>query len=275
MSNQRTKRQLTMSRFGAFLLITIMCGFSVMAQTDFCSIRNTSFREGERLLFKVYYNMNPFWIHAGDAQFTVSTEMLEKRKVYHISGVGKTKKSYEWFYKVNDKYETILDQETLLPQRFIRNVNEGGFKIHNYVNFNHSIGKAVSTNGTFAVPSCVQDVLSAIYYARNIDYNKHKAGDKIPFSMFLDDQVYDLYIRYVGKEIIETKYGKFRAIKIMPLLIDGTIFKGGEKMAVWVSDDANHIPLRVDSPILIGSIKVDMMDYDNLLNPLTALISKR
>lgn len=257
------------------ILIALLYSLSSVAQTDFCRIKNTSFKTGERLMFKVYYNMSPLWIHAGNAQFIVASEMLDNKKVFHISGVGKTVKSYDWFFKVNDKYETILDQETLLPQRFIRNVNEGGFKIHNYVNFNQAIGKAVSTNGVFEVPKCIQDVLSAIYYARNIDYNKHKAGDKIPFSMFLDDKVYDLYIRYVGKEIIETKYGKFKAIKIMPLLIEGTIFKGGEKMAVWVSDDANHIPLRVDSPILVGSIKVDMMDYENLLNPFTALISKK
>lgn len=259
----------------SLILVILLYSISSLAQTDFCRIKNTSFKTGERLMFKVYYNMSPLWIHAGNAQFTVASEMLDNKKVFHISGVGKTVKSYDWFFKVNDKYETILDQETLLPQRFIRNVNEGGFKIHNYVNFNQAIGKAVSTNGVFEVPKCIQDVLSAIYYARNIDYNKHKAGDKIPFSMFLDDKVYDLYIRYVGKEIIETKYGKFKAIKIMPLLIEGTIFKGGEKMAVWVSDDANHIPLRVDSPILVGSIKVDMMDYENLLNPFTALISKK
>lgn len=262
-------------KFLLTLLFFTSAQVKLRAQDDFCSIKNTSFQIGERLLFKVYYNMNPFWIHAGNAVFTIHDEKLDHRKVYHISGVGKTLKSYEWFYKVNDKYETMLDQETLLPLRFIRNVNEGGFKFFNYVNFNHTNGKAVSTNGVFDIPNCVQDVLSAIYYARNIDYNKHKPGAKIPFSMFLDDKVYNLYIRYLGKYEIETKYGKFKAIKIKPLLIDGTIFKGGEKMTVWVSDDANHIPLRVESPILIGSIKVDMMEYEHLVHPLSSLISKK
>lgn len=261
-------------KFFVFIFFQFLCLFS-FAQDDFCNIKNNSFKTGERLLFKVYYNMNPLWIHAGNAEFTINDEKLEGRKVYHISGVGKTQKSYEWFYKVNDKYETLLDQESLLPMRFIRNVNEGGFKIYNYVNFNHSNKKAVSTNGVYDIPNCVQDVLSAIYYARNIDYNKYKSGAKIPFSMFLDDKVYDLYIRYMGKYEINTKYGKFKAIKIMPLLIEGTIFKGGEKMTVWVSDDANHIPLRIESPILIGSIKVDMMEYSNLLHPLSSLIKKK
>src|SRR5258706_264273 len=70
----------------------------------------------------------------------------------------------------------------------------------------------------------------------------------------------------------KTKYGKFRAIKFRPLLIKGTIFSGGEKMTVWVSDDENHIPLRVESPIVVGKVKVDMMGNKNLRHPLTSLI---
>ena len=57
----------------------------------------------------------------------------------------------------------------------------------------------------FKVPGCVQDVLSSIYYARNIDFNKYKAGDRIPFTMFLDNEVYNMYIRYLGKDDIKTK----------------------------------------------------------------------
>jgi hypothetical protein len=92
--------------------------------------------------------------------------------------------------------------------------------------------------------------------------------------MFLDDKVYNIYIRYIGKETVETKFGKFRAIKFAPLLIKGTMFEGGEKMTVWVSDDGNKVPLRIDSPISVGSIKVDMVDYKNLRYNFSSLISK-
>ena len=100
-------------------------------------------------------------------------------------------------------------------------------------------------------------------------------GDKIPFNLFLDNEVYNIYVRYLGKETIKTKYGKFRTIKFKPLLLKGTIFEGGEKMTVWVSDDANHIPLRIESPISVGSVKVDAMLWRNLRYPLTSLISWR
>lgn len=252
----------------SFMIWGSLQGFS----QDFCGLKNNSFWEGEKLSFKVYYNMGIIWVSAGLASFNTTLETLNGRKVYHITGDGKTLKSYEWFYKVRDRYETFIDAETMLPAKFVRNVNEGGFKFYNSVTFNQSIGQAISTNGVFSVPRCIQDVLSAIYYARNIDYDQYKVNAKIPFSMFLDDQVYNLYIRYLGKERITTKYGTFNAIKIKPLLIEGTIFKEGEKMTIWVSDDNNHIPLRVDSPILVGSIKVDLVGYQKLRNPFTSLI---
>ncbi len=114
--------------------------------------------------------------------------------------------------------------------RFIRNIDEGGYKKYEHVTFNKTTNTAVTNNGVFKTPECVQDVLSAIFYARNIDFNSYKPGDKITFSMFLDNEVYEMYIRYLGKETVKTKYGKFRAIKFKPLLIKGTIFEGGEKM---------------------------------------------
>lgn len=246
-----------------------------IAQNEFCGLKNISFQDNEKLVFKVYYNMGRIWVGAGEAVFTANLEKLNNKNVYHIVGDGKTYKSYDWFYKVRDRYETYLDAETMLPLKFVRNVNEGGFKIYNSVSFDQSNSRAVSTNGVFSVPKCVQDVLSSIYYARNIDYNKYQPGAKIPFSMFLDDHVYNLYIRYLGKEKITTKYGTFNTIKIRPLLIEGTIFKGGEKMTVWVSDDNNHVPVRVDTPILVGSIKVDLIGYEHLRNPFTGFLKSR
>jgi hypothetical protein len=251
----------------------VMFSVQLFAQSDFCAARNTSFKDGERLIFKIYYNMGFVWINAGNVHFNTDLEEINGHKVYHITGDGKTAKSYEWFYKVRDRYETYIDKESMLPERFVRNVNEGGFKIKQDVTFKHSKGEAVSDNKVYTIPKCTQDVLSAIYFARNINYNKHKPGDKISFDMFLDNKVYSLYIKYLGKEEITTKMGTYKAIKIVPLLIEGTIFKGGEKMTIWVTDDENHLPLRIDSPILVGSIKADLISYDKLRNPFGGIVN--
>lgn len=238
---------------------------------DFCNTHNTAYVAGEELTFNVYYAVAGIYVNAGTAIFTNELERLNGKPVYHIVGDGKTNSSYDWIYTVRDKYETYIDTATMMPLKFVRNVHEGDHKQYENITFNRTINTAVTTNGVYKVPSCVQDVLSAMYYARNINFNKYKPGDRIPFNLFLDNEVYNMYIRYLGKETIKTRYGKFDAVKFKPLLLKGTIFEGGEKMTVWVSDDANHIPLRVESPITVGSVKVDMMGYRNLRYPLTSL----
>lgn len=247
----------------------------VQAQTDFCNTQNNVVKAGEKLNFKVYYNLSAIWVGAGEANFTTTAVTYKEKPAFHIVGDGRTYSTYDWIYKVRDKYETYVDAKTLMPLVFKRDVNEGGYKFKNFVVFDRASNKAYSNNKSYNVSNCIQDVLSAIYYARNIDYNELTQGTKVPFDLFLDDEVYSLYIRYHGKEKITTKYGTFNAIKISPLLIKGTIFEGGEKMMIWVSDDENHIPLRIDSPILVGSIKVDMMSFSNLRYPLTSLIKKK
>ncbi|MEO6813196.1 MAG: DUF3108 domain-containing protein [Ginsengibacter sp.] len=252
--------------------------FSAITQDNedvFCSVRNTSFSAGEEVTMKVYYTTLGMYVGAGEAKFTTSLERFNGKPVYHCVGTGTSYSFFDNFYKVRDRYETYIDTATMLPVKFIRNVDEGGTKIYNNVSFNHKARTAVSTKGVYKVTPCIQDVISSVYYARNIDFSKYRQGDKIPFDMFLDDEIYHLYLRYEGKEIIKTKYGKFRAIKFKPLLIKGSIFEGGEQMNVWVSDDANHILLRAESPISVGTIKVDMMGYRNLRHPLTSLMSFR
>ena len=258
------------------ILVFILSSFETnQAENEFCGIKNTAFLAGETITMKVFYNAAGVYIGAGEATFTTSLERFNGKTSYHCVGEGKTYPFFDNFFRVRDRYETYIDTTTMLPIKFIRNVDEGGYKIYNNVTFNHSAATAVSTNGIFKTSSCIQDVISSIYYARNINFDKYKPEDKIPFDMFLDDEVYHLYIRYLGKETVKTRYGKFRAIKFKPLLIKGTIFEGGEKMTAWISDDPNHIILRVESPIAVGSIKVDMYGYKNLRYPLTSLMGLR
>ncbi len=242
---------------------------------SFCGIRNVSFKVDEEVSFTVYYAVAGIYVNAGNATFTSKLETLNNRPVFHVTGEGKTNSSYDWIYKVRDKYETYIDTGTMQPLKFVRNVNEGGYKKYQNITFNKNANTAIATDGVFKVPACVQDVVSAMYYARNIDFSKLEPEDKIPFSMFLDNEVFNMYIRYVGKEEIKTKYGKFRAIKIKPLLLKGQIFEGGEKMTVWITDDANHIPVRVESPLVVGKVKIDMMSHANLRHPLSSLIKRK
>ncbi|HEY0732720.1 MAG TPA: DUF3108 domain-containing protein [Chitinophagaceae bacterium] len=266
-----------------FFLISCIMVVNLNAETpmqetspdDFCSIRNTTFQPGERLSYTVYYSLFGLYVNAGNATVSTSLERINNRPVYHIVGDGKSNSSYDWVTKVKDRYESYVDTATLQPVKFIRDVHEGNHKKYENITFNRTTNTAITPDGIYKVPACIQDVVSALSYIRNIDFKKYKPGDKINFNMFIDNEVYNMYIRYVGKEEVKTRYGKFRTIKFKPLLIKGTVFDGGEKMTIWVTDDNNRIPVRAESPLKVGSIKVDLMGYRNLRHPFTALVKLR
>jgi len=241
---------------------------------SFCGgIRNKAFLPGETLTYKVSYSVAGVkFATAGEASFNTSFEHFNGKDVYHIIGEGHTYPFYDKFFRVRDKYESYVDTTTLQPYKFIRDVDEGGYKTYENVSFIKSTNTAIMKAGVFKVPECIQDVLSAIFYARNIDFSHLKPNDTVPFDMFLDRQVNHLYVRYLGKETIRTSYAKFRTIKFRPLLVKGTMFEGGEKMTVWVTDDPNHIAVRIESPITVGKVSVDMSYYRNLRYPLSSLI---
>lgn len=254
-----------------FLILVV----GARAQSNFCGIKNTTTQNGEEITYTIYYTLAGAHVNAGTTTFSNKLEKFNGRTVYHVVGVGGSNVKYDWIYKVRDRYESYIDTQTMQPLRFFRDISEGSTKKKETVSFNHSTNTAINETGTYKVPSCIQDVLSTIYYARNVDFDKYKKGDKIPFQMFLENQVHDLYIRYFGKEEVKTKYGRFNAIKFKVLLIPGTIFKGGEEMVVWVSDDQNRVPVRIESQILVGSIKVDISNHKNLRYPLSLIEKKK
>jgi hypothetical protein len=253
------------------LLLTVQS----YSQNNFCGIKNTTTQNGEEITYTIFYVLAGAHVNAGTVTFSNKLEKFNGKTVYHVMGTGGSNARYDWIYKVRDRYESYIDTLTMQPLKFLRDVQEGSTKKNEMANFNHSNGTVTTDAGTFKVPPCVQDVLSAIYYARNIDFENYKKGDKIPFKMFLENEVHELYIRYLGKEDVKTKYGKFNTIKFKVQLIPGTIFKGGEEMTVWVSNDQNHIPVRIESQILIGSIKVDVTGYKNLRYPLLGVQKKK
>src|SRR6516165_1874340 len=148
-----------MRAFGiAFSLLLTSISFPIRAGDDFCGVKNTAFQYNEQLTFRVYYTLWGVYIGAGEANFTTSIEQLNGHTVYHIIGDGKTYSFYDNFFKVRDKYETYIDTGTLQPFKFIRNVDEGGYKIYENVSFNKTTNTAVTNKGVYKVPGCVQDV---------------------------------------------------------------------------------------------------------------------
>lgn len=263
-------------------LIPVICWLSVVPVGGQCLEENFSFSEGEHIRYEAYYNWGFIWLNAGYVNFKVKSGTYNGRPIYYFDSDGGSHENYDWIFKVRDHYQSYLDKETLLPVWFHRKNYEGGFEVNNKYFFNHEKNEVVAHTensdrpfgiDTVSIPDCTYDVLSLIYYCRNLDFTGMKPGDSITMKSILDREVFELYIRYLGKEEVETKDGtKYRCIKFSALLIEGTIFKGGEDLFVWVTDDLNRVPVLVEAKILIGSVKAYLSQMKGLRNPVEARI---
>jgi hypothetical protein len=157
---------------------------------------------------------------------------------------------------------------------FVRKVQEGSYNLNQFVVFNHSKDEAKSDKGVYKTPDNIQDLLSTYYYLRNLDFSKSEPGDVFAQTAFLDNEVHKFYYKYLGRETITTELGSFRCIKFCPSLLKGRVFKHEEDMVVWVTDDANKIPIRAEAKILVGSVKMDLQSYKGVKQPL-AVVSKK
>ena len=229
------------------------------------TITNTAFKPGEILKFRIHYGI----MDAGEATLEVKSYYtnLGGRDCYHFVGNGKSVGAFDWFFKVRDRYESVVDKDAMVPWLFVRRVNEGGYIINQNVSFNHYSDSAKSEKATIAIPDNTQDLVSSFYYARTIDFTNAKEGDIFEITGYLDDAIFPMNLRFLGREIVSSKKGDFRCIKLRPMLQQGRVFKDQEDMTIWVSDDQNKIPVRVQADILVCSIKMDLVDYANLAGP--------
>ncbi|MEY3419896.1 MAG: hypothetical protein RIR48_176 [Bacteroidota bacterium] len=159
-------------------------------QPDHCYIHNTTVSNGEKLVFKAYYNWKFIWIPAGEAEFLFS----ETDDTYVITVTGKTYKSYDAFFKVRDFFQSEIDKNTMYPRRFVRIVEEGNYRRFDSLVFDQVRKKAVSFNGTnratavrknISLQDCTHDLLSVFYFLRNIDVSKYHPGQMIPTKILL------------------------------------------------------------------------------------------
>lgn len=277
------------AKIGFFgLVLTLLMAFQIQPNSevgeahsgmssDICSIQNKTFQAGEQLTYKLYYNWNFIWLAAGEVHFKVR----DLGDQFHISALGQTYPSYEWFYKVRDRYEVFINKETLLPSTSIRDVHEGKYTVYDEIDYDQINGKASSLRGDtkneavrseYSIDHCMHDVLSIMYYSRNVDFENFEEGENFPIKIFMDKETWPLQVVYKGKD--EAKRikgkGKFKTIKFGPEVIAGGIFDKKTEMTVWVSDDQNRLPLLIESPLSIGHVKAVLKNYEGLKYDLTA-----
>lgn len=249
----------------------------------FLSITITSFSQsqqafdaGEWFRFRIHYG--PF--NASYATLKVGESRINNRSVYHIKGKGKSTGLLHLFFKVNDDYQTYIDKVDGKPYKFIRDIYEGGHTKDLEIEFDHSNNKAYvndkkhKEHRTYTTKENVHDMLSAFYYIRNnIENDKLSPGDEMRLNMFIDDENMDFKLKFLGREVVKTKFGKVATLKFRPFVMAGRVFKEKESLTFWVSDDKNKIPVKIKADLVVGSLEADLDAYKGLSHPFSVIMN--
>lgn len=259
-----------------FLAFFLAISVAVVAQKKEPSVTNTAFDRGEELEFRFFYDSWFADITAGYGTLTVTDDKDIKygRSTYHVVAEGKSKGLFNMFMKVQDRFESWFDQEDLKPYHFVRRTREGGYRKDDDVLFNYSLNQAQSRTATKSLANQTFCIISAFYYARNLDLTNVAVGDIIKVPFYFDDSVYNSAIQYLGKEVVKTDFGQFRCLKIKPMMATGKVFKDPYPMVMYITDDKNRIPVLAESAIIVGKVKMELTGYKGLRNRITCLVAQ-
>lgn len=268
-----------MKRYLLLVSVMLLCTAWVMnrASGNYEAIHHNSFTKGEVLEYKVKYS----FITVGKAQIKVHDNYykINGRGCYRIDVFGATSGAIDWVAKVDDNWGAYVDTAALVPHISYRKIKEGSYRKNELVKFDHvtnmiAVKVVDKETGLFKEPEFIQapnnirDIVGGLMYLRALDFNQLDKGEIISVDAFFEDTVYDFKIIYAGKELLKTKVGEVNAIKLVPIMPDNDLFRGENPIAVWLSDDENKIPLKVEAEMVIGKAGCEIIGYSGLKNEL-------
>lgn len=246
----------------------LLFSFSVFSQKT-----QEAYQPGEWLKYRVHYGI----VNAGYATLKVAQKKDSTPDLIHFIGKGWTVGLTNLFFKVRDRYESFVDQKSRHPVHFKRRVHEGGYTLNrdSYFDLENHIAKVVDHKKKSVrevEAKDVQDLISSFYFLRNKNIDTLAVGDSLELDLFFDAETFPFKLVYLGKENISTKYGKVRCHKMRPHVMSGRVFKARESLTVWISSDANKIPIRIKASLAVGALKVDLNQYRGLSHPFPIIL---
>ncbi len=242
-------------------------------------IENNAFKAGEILKYRVYYSSSLGNLTAGEAVLEVDewkeSNSSDNRSFYHITGLGNSKGFFDWFYKVRDRFESHIDKETLLPYMFVRRTREGKYTYDDDVFFDRINKEARSRRAIKPIPEDVHDIISALYYLRALKIEDFGPDSTYGLNFYLDDSLYHTEIKYVSKGKMKTAWGWVDCLKFAPKVATGEIFSDEYPMSVWVTDDENHMPILAESKVVVGSVRMELVEFSGLKNKASFVSDKK
>ena len=264
--------------------IILLTGFVFVVAFNF-SQRNTlevhnhkNFAVGEQIEFKINYGV--FTVGKAKMKIHKTIHNINYRGCYKVDAWGKTSGLVSWISRVDDNWGAYVDTISLVPHISYRNIKEGRYRKNELVKFDHTtnnieVKEFNDSTGQFKEPMYyasptknTRSIISVFMYLRTIDFNSMPIGDTLMIPSFFEDTFYELEIIYKGKGKVKTKVGKFNAIKLVPIIPDNKIFDGENSITMWLSDDNNRLPIKVEADLFIGSSGIEIIHYEGVKNPI-------
>lgn len=260
----------TLLHSGVFSLLLLTTPFS-LAQPSANGPIN-----GERLDFVITYEWGPLYLEVGNATFTTLLNPNDPRSLWSFEGWGTSQSHWNWFYPVNSIYSSTADKH-FQPHQFSRKGIEGSHAYDRAYQFNE--GFSISWIGNddelssgevtlFESKTTVMDVMTAVHWCRQIPWDTYSEGKVLKMDLILDGEIHQTNIQFLG---IETwtdpdSHESYECWIIQPQLIEGTVFKAGDLMQVFVTADEQRLPVFIETELIIGSAKIFLTDH-SILSP--------
>lgn len=238
-----------------FFVLMLMC-CSVAMSAEECVVQ-----PGEKIVYRAHYG----FFTAGYATFSTQDPVGDEKDILFTDIDFKTTSFVEKLFKIHYAFESEYFVQDCLPRYAGYKLVEGDRSWEDKTLFKQQEHYLVSeNNGELNFGEApVRDIVSAIGYIRSIDWSKYQQNDTISFLMyFREHEIFPLNVIYQGKETVKLDGGEVRCIKLNPVNEPGKLFNGKSTINIWLSDDAYKVPVLISTDVLIGSFKLDLVEYE-------------
>jgi hypothetical protein len=253
---------------------------NVQAQSQ-CGIENTAFQGGEFLAYDLYFNWKFVWLKVGNASMSTVKSKFDGKEAYRTSLITRGNERLDGVFVMRDTLLCYCDAQDLSPLYHRKGALEGKRYYvdelwYSYPNNNCQLRMhRIDADGeqhwkTVTYKDCVYDMMSIFLRARNFDSSKLNKDDVIPMPISDAKSLSNSWLKYRGKETfkIEGSKEKFRCLVFS--FIEHEDGKNHELIRFYVTDDQNHIPVRLDMFLSFGSAKAFLKAYRGVKSPMTS-----
>jgi Protein of unknown function (DUF3108) len=261
-------------------IVILLSGFLSESGKVLPITKNTSFGKGEELEYRVSFGF--FTVGKAITRIDQRIYNINAKPCYKIDAWGETSDWISWVTRVKDNWGAYLDTTTLNSQVAYRKIREGRYKKDEITNYDHNEGTAevkvlnqksgvYEKTESYTIPKNAKDLVAGFMLLRIIDFTKVHSGDTLSIAGFYEDTAYNLRIMHMGKEVIQTKIGKIPCHKLVPIMPDNKLFDGENSITVWISDDGNKVPVKIQASMFIGHTGLELASFKGLRNQIRVI----